>query len=100
MTTSRAASLGSSLLSFKEAAHRLSCSEAALRKWKLQGRIPYVMMGRLVRIRASDVEALAVHGLPKAQEKLNRVPRNPERKLPSGSFVATSLDGLRGVQSG
>lgn len=71
---SETSSAGSSLLSFKEAAQQLSCSVAALRKWKLQGRLPYVMIGRLVRVRASDVEDLAAHGLPKSAGTMSRVP--------------------------
>lgn len=52
------------LLSVKEAAQRLSCSEAAIRKWLYQRRLPRVKVGRLTRIRQSDLERLLAHGLP------------------------------------
>ncbi len=45
------------LLTVKEAADRLSCSEAAIRKWLYQRRLRAVKVGRLTRIRQSDVEA-------------------------------------------
>lgn len=51
------------LLTVKEAAHRLSCSEAAIRKWLYQRRLPRVKVGRLTRIRQSDLEGLLAHGL-------------------------------------
>jgi excisionase family DNA binding protein len=73
MTKSETPRTGSALLSFKEAARRLSCSEAALRKWKFQGRIPFVRIGRLVRMRDSDVDDLAAHGLPGLQNTSKRV---------------------------
>ena len=44
------------LLSVKEAAEVLSCSEAAIRKWLYQRRLPAVKIGRLTRIRQSDLE--------------------------------------------
>lgn len=45
------------LLSIKDAASRLACSEAMLRKWMHRGRLPYVKVGRLSRIRAQDLDA-------------------------------------------
>jgi excisionase family DNA binding protein len=62
------------LLSLKVAAERLACSEAALRKWIFQGRIPKVNVGRLVRVRESDIELLILRGLPYTRY---RVPRDP-----------------------
>jgi len=44
------------LLTVKEAAGILSCSEAAIRKWLYQRRLPAVKVGRLTRIRPSDLE--------------------------------------------
>ena len=44
------------LLTVKEAAEVLSCSEAAIRKWLYQRRLPAVKVGRLTRIRPSDLE--------------------------------------------
>ena len=40
------------------------CSEAAIRKWIYQRRLPAVKVGRLTRLRVSDLEALLVKGLP------------------------------------
>jgi len=51
------------LLSVKEAADVLSCSEAAIRKWLYERRLPRVKLGRLTRIRQSDLEGLLTHGL-------------------------------------
>ena len=51
------------LLSVKDAADRLSCSEAAIRKWIHQRRLQSVKMGRLTRIRLSDIEDLLANGL-------------------------------------
>jgi excisionase family DNA binding protein len=44
------------LLTVREAARRLSCSEAAIRKWIYQQRLPAVKVGRLVRIAEGDLE--------------------------------------------
>jgi excisionase family DNA binding protein len=51
------------LLSVKEAAQCLSCSEAMLRKWIHKHRIPFVKVGRLTRLRRSDIEAWLRLGL-------------------------------------
>jgi excisionase family DNA binding protein len=51
------------LLTVKEAAELLACSEAAVRKWIYQQRLPKVKVGRLTRLRLSDVEALMSEGL-------------------------------------
>ncbi len=52
-----------SLLSIKGAAGSLACSEAMLRKWIHQGKLPRVKVGRLTRIRQSDIEAWVRVGL-------------------------------------
>ena len=44
------------LLTVKQAALLLSCSEAAIRKWVYQRRLPVVKVGRLTRVRLTDVE--------------------------------------------
>lgn len=44
------------LLTVKEAASVLSCSEAAIRKWVHQGRLPIVKAGRLVRVPQRNLE--------------------------------------------
>ncbi len=52
------------LLSIKQAAELLSCSEGAIRKWVYQRRLPCVKVGRLTRLRPRDLEALVAKGLP------------------------------------
>jgi excisionase family DNA binding protein len=51
------------LVSVKQAAGLLCCSEAAVRKWIYQRRLPVVKVGRLTRLRLGDVERVAAHGL-------------------------------------
>jgi excisionase family DNA binding protein len=46
-----------------KAARMLSCSEAAIRKWVYQRRLPAVKVGRLTRLRVKDLEALLTKGL-------------------------------------
>ena len=50
------------LISVKETAKLLSCSEAAIRKWIFQRRLAIVKLGRLTRLRVSDIEAMAAEG--------------------------------------
>lgn len=52
------------LLTVKNAAQLLQCSEAAVRKWIYRGRLPHVKVGRLTRLRRQDVEALVTGGPP------------------------------------
>lgn len=51
------------LLTVKEAAQRLACTEAAIRKWLYQRRLPAVKVGRLIRLRETDLEAMIARGL-------------------------------------
>jgi excisionase family DNA binding protein len=51
------------LLTVKEAAKRLACTEAAIRKWLYQRRLPAVKVGRLVRLREVDLEAMVTKGI-------------------------------------
>lgn len=51
------------LLGVKQAAKALACSEAMLRKWIHEGKLPTVKIGRLTRIRQSDLEAWLRFGL-------------------------------------
>lgn len=51
------------LVTVKQAAQLLSCSEAAVRKWIYQRRMPVVKVGRLTRLRLHDLEALVSSGL-------------------------------------
>ena len=53
------------LLTVKQAAEMLACSEAAIRKWLYQRRLTRVKVGRLTRVRLSDVEMLVSEGLAK-----------------------------------
>jgi excisionase family DNA binding protein len=50
------------LLTVKEAAHALTCSPAAIRKWLYQRKLPAVKVGRLTRIRPTDLEAFLAQG--------------------------------------
>jgi excisionase family DNA binding protein len=51
------------LLTVKEAAQRLACTEAAIRKWLYQRRLPAVKVGRLIRLRETDLDAMIARGL-------------------------------------
>jgi excisionase family DNA binding protein len=51
------------LLSVKDAAQRLACSEAMLRKWMYRGKLPFVKVGRLSRLREQDLDAWVRLGL-------------------------------------
>ena len=57
------------LVTVKEAAARLACSEIALRKWLSEGTLPFVKVGRLTRIRQSDIEAWMRLGLQPVQDQ-------------------------------
>jgi excisionase family DNA binding protein len=54
------------LVTVKDAAGLLACSEAAIRKWIYQRRLPVVKVGRLTRLRLSDLEALVANGLSRS----------------------------------
>jgi len=58
------------LLTVKDAAQYLQCSEAAVQKWIYQRKILHVKVGRLTRLRRQDVEALAKGGLPATLESV------------------------------
>ena len=53
----------SQLITVEDAAKRLSCSPAAIRKWLYQRRLQAVKVGRLTRLRLEDVERIASVGL-------------------------------------
>ena len=61
------------LISIKDTAKRLSCSEAAIRKWIQHGRLPCVKVGRLTRIREQDLEALVRLGLQDVGKQVHHV---------------------------
>jgi excisionase family DNA binding protein len=50
------------LVTVKQAAERLAVSEAAIRKWLYQRRLPAVKVGRLTRLRVSDLERFVGSG--------------------------------------
>jgi len=52
------------LVSIHAAALMLGATEAAVRKWIAQRRLPVVKLGRLTRLRLSDLEDVVKHGLP------------------------------------
>jgi excisionase family DNA binding protein len=58
----------SDLLTLAEAASRLRLKVSTLRDWILKRRLSYVKVGRLVRIRRSDLEALIEMSLVPARE--------------------------------
>ena len=53
----------SQLITVEDAARRLSCSPAAIRKWLYQRRLRAVKVGRLTRLRLEDIERVASVGL-------------------------------------
>jgi excisionase family DNA binding protein len=52
------------LVSVAEAAQRLACSTAALRRWIAQGRLRPVRLGRAVRLRVAEVDRAISEGIP------------------------------------
>jgi excisionase family DNA binding protein len=64
------------LLSIKTAATWLDVTEATLRKWLAERRLPVVKLGRLTRLRIEDLCAIAMTGLPpKGAHPREREPR-------------------------
>ena len=57
----------SQLVTVKDAAIQLSCSEAAIRKWIYQGKLPRVKVGRLTRLRQRDIDSLINDGLERRE---------------------------------
>lgn len=55
------------LLKIPEAAQRLALSPATLRAWIATGRLPVVRLGRAVRVKADDVDALIRFGYKPGQ---------------------------------
>jgi excisionase family DNA binding protein len=50
------------LLTVEEAAEALACSVAGIRRWISQRKLPVVKVGRIVRLRARDLEGLVTAG--------------------------------------
>jgi excisionase family DNA binding protein len=62
----------SELKTVREASLFLACSEAAIRKWIAQGKLPAVKVGRLRRLRLEDLERVASVGLDHPQRPSRR----------------------------
>jgi len=61
------------LFSVKDAATRLACSPAMLRKWMYTGRLPFIKVGRLSRLREQDLDAWVRLGLaPQGGERQHK----------------------------
>ncbi len=58
----------SELLTIAEASAILRLRPSTLRSWVLRRKLPYCKVGRLVRIRRADVEALIAASLVPARE--------------------------------
>ena len=56
------------LATLDEAAQFFGCTVAGVRRWIGQGRLPKVKLGRLTRIRRSDLMKIAATGLPPARK--------------------------------
>jgi excisionase family DNA binding protein len=82
------------LLSIKSASARLDVPEPTLRKWLAERRFPVVKLGRLTGLRTSDLDGLALSGLPAKEPILGRrspgVQRQRERR-PNGLDTAEWL---------
>ena len=63
----------SELLTIAEAAAMLRLRPSTVRAWILRRKVPYCKVGRLVRIRRADVEAIVAQSL---------VPARPEASQP------------------
>lgn len=57
------------LLTISQAAMLLAVAPATLRKWRAQRRLPIVRLGRAVRVRLADIEAIIHDGLPRERER-------------------------------
>ena len=64
------------LLTVEQAAERLGTSVRFVRRLISERRIPFIKVGRYVRIAASDVEAFIAAGRVEA----NTVPSSPQRR--------------------
>jgi excisionase family DNA binding protein len=56
------------LLTYSETAELLGVSERSVRRWAADGRIETVSLGRLVRVRPSEIRRLVRVGLSAADE--------------------------------
>jgi excisionase family DNA binding protein len=51
------------LVTFPEVAKTLNCTISCLRRWRREGRITVVKLGRLVRVPETEVDRIAREGL-------------------------------------
>jgi excisionase family DNA binding protein len=69
------------LLSVDDAAKLFNCTPAAIRKWIYRRQLAAVKIGRLIRLRLEDIEAVTTKGLPEpgqAVQPVRRAPRGPQ----------------------
>jgi excisionase family DNA binding protein len=76
--------MDSDLLTVPETAALLRLKPSTIRSWVCQRRISYVKLGRLVRIRRSDVEALIAGSVVPAPGE-NRTKTKQEQKVNSNA---------------
>ena len=76
--------LASDLLTVPETAALLRLKPSTIRAWTSQRRIPFVKVGRLVRIRRGDLEALIARSVVPAPQE-NRTETKQERKVNSNA---------------
>jgi excisionase family DNA binding protein len=67
----------SALLTIAEAASLLRLKPSTIRDWVLRRRLPYYKVGRLVRIRRADVDALIAASVVPARHATTRVVAQP-----------------------
>jgi excisionase family DNA binding protein len=75
----------SDLLTVPEAAALLRLKPSTIRSWTCQRRIPFVKLGRLVRIRRSDAEALVESSVIRATPATARPASAKGRNSHAGS---------------
>jgi excisionase family DNA binding protein len=85
------------LLTVVETAKLLNFTEAAIRKWIHQRRLTPVKIGRGIRLRLEDIEAVATKGLPEPGQAVQPVRRAPRsRQEPrSGGETPQRTAGVR-----
>jgi excisionase family DNA binding protein len=50
------------LMTPREAADALRCTERSIQRWQREGKLTAVRIGRWVRFRREDIEAMITHG--------------------------------------
>jgi excisionase family DNA binding protein len=86
---------GDEFLTVAEIAAILKLNQQTVRNWIDQGTLPALRVGRRVRVRRSDFDALLERGVPRTpQNRSRRPPRPSGRATCSRSRQATSPKGL------